>query len=612
MPDRPTQAQIYQSAVDFKDALIARDQKASERIVKTYARAFNRMRGNIDALVKRIEQARAAGQYVSPAWAFQLDRYLTLQRQINEEIGRISREVESITIKQQAAAVSQSVSDASKLATMAAENAGVSVSFATLPKSATESIAGFLADGSPLSKLTSRLPGQAAAAIADALTDGITMGWGAEKTARRMRDALGGNMNRALNIARTETMRAYREANYRTINQNRDILQGWVWVASFSRRTCASCIAMAGTVHPMEERMESHPRCRCSQAPLLRGQAVEFQKGEEWFAEQPEEIQRAILGSNIATQSYRDGKVTLTDFVGRQNSPEWGKPYYQISTKRALLKQGQFPGYNHPADVFSVDDLLGVKDLPLSIDSITTIKQAEEWSVRNGIAKSVDYSKLQLKDAIAVNRELGKIWREWKLDPLTSIDGGLTGAANAEAHGRMIRYHSKLGDQYSIEDSFFTAVTDFQETQKDNLRMLRFKDNAYKKTIKYQIAERDLMDSVNYSRWIAHTSVETYVAETFIHEAGHVIGDQLFGMVNKSMIKDPSQLLPKSQGKKFSHDWAVIFMKRGDDRYKISQYADTNQYEFFAECFVMYNKEKHNLPRHIVRYFDKLKKYANK
>ena len=361
MPDRPTQAQIYQSAVDFKDALITRDQKASERIVKTYARAFNRMRGNIDSLVKRIEQARAAGQYVSPSWAFQLDRYLTLQRQISEEIGRISREVESITISQQAAAVSQSASDAAKLAAMAADNAGVSVSFATLPKSAAESIAGFLADGSPLSKLTSRLPGQAASAIADALSDGITMGWGAEKTARRMRDALGGNMNRALNIARTETMRAYREANYRTINQNRDILQGWVWVASFSRRTCASCIAMAGTVHPMDERMESHSRCRCSQAPLLRGQSVEFQKGEEWFATQPEEIQRAILGTNVATQSYRDGKLALTDFVGRQNSPEWGRPYYQISTKRALLKQGQFPGYNHPTDVFSVEDLFGIR-----------------------------------------------------------------------------------------------------------------------------------------------------------------------------------------------------------------------------------------------------------
>jgi hypothetical protein len=73
---------------------------------------------------------------------------------------------------------------------------------------------------------------------------------------------------------------------------------------------------------------------------------------------QPAEVQRAILGSNVAVKAYRDGQVKLTDFVGRQNSPQWGQPYYQLSTKKALLKQGKFPGYNHPTDIFPVEDLL--------------------------------------------------------------------------------------------------------------------------------------------------------------------------------------------------------------------------------------------------------------
>ena len=203
---------------------------------------------------------------------------------------------------------------------MAAQNAGVSVSFSRLATSASESIVGFLSDGSPLKSLLDQLPGLAGQAVATALTDAIIRGQNPTRTASQIRAALGGNMNRALTIARTETMRAYREASHRTLTQNGDILQGWVWVASFSRRTCASCLALAGSVHRLEERMESHPRCRCSQAPLIRGQKVEFEKGEDWFRRQDATTQRDILGSNIALQAYRRGDATLLDFVGRHRS----------------------------------------------------------------------------------------------------------------------------------------------------------------------------------------------------------------------------------------------------------------------------------------------------
>lgn len=357
---QPTPGEIYQSAVRFKDALISRDDTASEAIVRAYARSFRKMEANIRQLTDRIERARAAGEYVSPSWAFQIDRYQTLQRQIAEEIGRIAGQVESAIIRNQSAAIRDAVANTGKLVDMGAENAQLTVSFSQLPKAATESIVGFLADGSPLNTLLGKLPGLAGQAVANALTEAITNGYGATRTARMMRDALGGNMTRALTIARTETIRAYREATTRTFNQNRDILQGWVWVASFSRRTCASCLALAGSVHSLDERMESHPRCRCTQAPLLRGQSVEFQKGDEWFASQPTEIQRTILGSNVALKAYEDGRATLLDFVGRQNSPQWGRPYYQLSTKKAILKQGQFPGYNQPTDTFSVEQLFGL------------------------------------------------------------------------------------------------------------------------------------------------------------------------------------------------------------------------------------------------------------
>lgn len=354
----PTQAEIYDRATQFKDDLIANERRASARIVDSYGRAFDKMKDNIRVLTEKIEQARLSGQYISPSWAFQIDRYQALQRQIAAEIGRIADQVNDATIKQQSDAVKRAAGDVGDLTNMAAQNAGVSVSFSRLATSASESIVGFLSDGSPLKSLLDQLPGLAGQAVATALTDAIIRGQNPTRTASQIRAALGGNMNRALTIARTETMRAYREASHRTLTQNGDILQGWVWVASFSRRTCASCLALAGSVHRLEERMESHPRCRCSQAPLIRGQKVEFEKGEDWFRRQDATTQRDILGSNIALQAYRRGDATLLDFVGRQNSPKWGQPYYQLSTRRAILKQGAFPGYNHPTQFETFDEII--------------------------------------------------------------------------------------------------------------------------------------------------------------------------------------------------------------------------------------------------------------
>ncbi|NBW14722.1 MAG: hypothetical protein EBR82_42660, partial [Caulobacteraceae bacterium] len=242
MPKTPTQAEIYQQAVDFKDALLQRDEVASRRIVEAYTRSYQKMEQNIRALTEKIERARAAGQYISPSWAFQIDRYQTLQRQITSEITRIAGTVEQTITTNQTAAVQQAVANTEALVNLGAQSTGVSVSFSQLPKDATESIVGFLSDGSPLKGLLDKLPGMAGQAVSEALTDGIVRGLGATQIARNMRNALGGNMTRAMIIARTETMRAYREATSRTFNQNRDILVGWVWVASFSRRTCASCL----------------------------------------------------------------------------------------------------------------------------------------------------------------------------------------------------------------------------------------------------------------------------------------------------------------------------------------------------------------------------------
>jgi hypothetical protein len=69
----------------------------------------------------------------------------------------------------------------------------------------------------------------------------------------------------------------------------------WFWQSNLDRKTCAFCIAMHGTAHPLGVPMESHPNCRCvpSSTPLR-------QQGWAWLRSQSAATQNAILHRGVA------------------------------------------------------------------------------------------------------------------------------------------------------------------------------------------------------------------------------------------------------------------------------------------------------------------------
>jgi SPP1 gp7 family putative phage head morphogenesis protein len=140
---------------------------------------------------------------------------------------------------------------------------GVNISFHRLPKLAVENLAGFLADGSPLSSILSALSADAVSVVRASLINGVVSGQGVREIARGMREALGGNLRRAQVLARTEVLRAYRETSRQTYSANRDVLNGWRWHSALDRRTCAICYAMHGTLHGFNETLNDHPQGRC-------------------------------------------------------------------------------------------------------------------------------------------------------------------------------------------------------------------------------------------------------------------------------------------------------------------------------------------------------------
>ena len=45
---------------------------------------------------------------------------------------------------------------------------------------------------------------------------------------------------------------------------------GWRWQAALTGNTCPVCISMHGSIHPVEEEMESHINCRCCSVPVTK------------------------------------------------------------------------------------------------------------------------------------------------------------------------------------------------------------------------------------------------------------------------------------------------------------------------------------------------------
>lgn len=183
-----------------------------------------------------------------------------------------------------------------------------------------------------ITKLTRPLSGEATAAMKRALLQGVTQGLSPREVAARMvRNAergFNGGLSRALKVARTELLDAYRGAAMAQQRANRDVLAGWVWHAKLDTRTCPSCVAMHGTLFELDDPGPwDHPNGRCARMPKtkswrdlgfdMREPRDRIRSGEEWFS-----------GLNAADQLAIMGPARLEALHG-------GLPFSALSTKRS-------------------------------------------------------------------------------------------------------------------------------------------------------------------------------------------------------------------------------------------------------------------------------------
>ena len=288
-------ASVYAAALRHRAELLRMERAAAAEMTRAYGQVWQELQAELEHLFARMAEAREAGEEITAGWLFERRRLETLQAQAEAEVRRFAAQAEVNIARDQQAAVRLAQGHAGELL----GQAGVVSSFAQVPDAALTDLVGTLRNGSPLRTLLDELGPAASQAVREGLIQGVGAGMGSRQIARRIRGALGGDLTRALTISRTETLRSYRESTRRNYVANRDVVTGWIWMAAKDMRTCASCWAMDGTVHRLEERMSDHPNGRCAALPALRD--LDVTAGRAWgadaFAEMSADQQRGVLGN---------------------------------------------------------------------------------------------------------------------------------------------------------------------------------------------------------------------------------------------------------------------------------------------------------------------------
>ncbi len=186
--------------------------------------------------------------------------------------------------------------------------------------------------------LTRPLTADATDAMLRELVGGITEGRSPRDAARRIMKAIEGDFNggltRALNIARTELLDAYRSAAMEHQAANGDVLDGWIWSARLDTRCCPSCWAQHGTVHPITEPGPlDHQQGRCARVPKTKSwadlgfagmaePASAVPDARTVFAGLPEADQLKIMGP-ARLDGLRNGDFDWSDLSTRRTVDGW-------------------------------------------------------------------------------------------------------------------------------------------------------------------------------------------------------------------------------------------------------------------------------------------------
>jgi SPP1 gp7 family putative phage head morphogenesis protein len=306
----------------WRAALAAGDAATVEALSARYEAMAARLMANFEALAEQVARMAAADEAVPIGRIYRLERYQRLIVEMLREWQEFAPHAEALI----SAAQRQALDDGLKAAAELRRAGGYAPAYVDTfamegyPKAALEQLVG-QTQGGPLRALLDAAMDGNADEVARALSEGIGLGRNPALVARQMADAYGLPLVRALCIARTEMLGAFRSSSLESY-RNSGLTQ-YERISAQDDRVCAGCIAAEGELFSTEQDFDDHPNCRCACLPYWPGIGGDFKLGEAWFTEQPESTQRSILG-NTRYGMYKSGEVKFHQFATRTSNDTWG------------------------------------------------------------------------------------------------------------------------------------------------------------------------------------------------------------------------------------------------------------------------------------------------
>lgn len=334
---------ILERMLQVRQAMDARDATILKRILRDYLAAYQELKTAIQAL----QQAIQAG---GPTEFARLAALENLLKGVRSEISKFAQILadnidQAIQLEIEMAGVDTLSFVQAMLPGL--ETAKLVAEWARLDRRTMYNLFGFLDPDGPLyAMIRNQFTDDVARMVRDQLLSGFVQGMHSNEIGRIVAKALGVGLDWALTIARTAVIWAYRTSAHQLYLENSKYIKGWYWISALDRRTCMSCVAQHGTLHPLTELQNDHHSGRCFSVPATVSYAdlgligiEEFQPqipaGEEWFKKQSAAMQKEMMGAS-KWYAWQDGAFEFSQLTKIYNSPVYGPMKREASLREIL------------------------------------------------------------------------------------------------------------------------------------------------------------------------------------------------------------------------------------------------------------------------------------
>lgn len=231
------------------------------QILADYRDVWKLVERRLAVVIAIVEQARAKGEPIERAWLVEQARLDKLSQLIEERVAAVDAKTAAEMERERERIVARGVSDAAdQLRAMGIEPSFSPFAFERLG----------VGNRLPIPLQFQMTAARTARRARLLLMSGLVRGRNPRSVARDLRNLLGGEAWRALRIARTELLTAYRAAALDTYRANQDVVREWEWFAEPD--ACDFCHERDGDRFPVEEDFDTHPNCRCTSLPVVNGE----------------------------------------------------------------------------------------------------------------------------------------------------------------------------------------------------------------------------------------------------------------------------------------------------------------------------------------------------